>query len=218
MIHVYGTSHVSNESLELIDEKLEEHQPDIIALELDPQRLQALLTDQESSSGSIFLNLLKRFQEYIGSKTGVMPGEEMAHAYRKAEDLDADVALIDQDMRVTLQRLKEVSRKEKVKAVFSLLFGGLASSKFDFSQIPEDKEIDSILDETRNEFPQIYNVLVAERDSYMAASLRQLQLDNPESEIVAFVGAGHKESVRKLLEQNSLQKSITDFSVDESSS
>lgn len=212
LIHVYGTSHVSNESIELIDEKLEEDQPDIIALELDPRRLQALLSDEDHSSGSIFLDLLKYFQNYIGRKTGVMPGEEMKHAYRKAGEIDADVALIDQDIRVTFQRLKGVSRKEKVKAGFSLLFGSLKSSKFDFSEIPENKQIESILEETREEFPEIYNTLVAERDSYMAASLQQLQIDNPESDIVAFVGAGHRERIRELLDQNSFQRSLADFS------
>lgn len=221
MIQVYGTSHISNESIELIDEKLEEHQPDIIALELDPRRLQALLSDEDHSSGSIFLDLLKHFQNYLGKKTGVLPGEEMKHAYERAEKYGADVALIDQDISVTLNRLKGVNRKEKVKAALSLVFGGLTSSKFDFSKIPEDQEIQKILDETKDEFPEIHSVLVAERDSYMAASLRQLQLDNPEADIVAFVGAGHKESVRELLDQNSFQRSITDFSsekVNESSS
>ncbi|WEL19304.1 TraB/GumN family protein [Candidatus Nanohalococcus occultus] len=221
MIHVYGTSHVSNESIELINEKVRQHEPDIIALELDPRRLQALLTDEDQSSGSIFLDLLKKFQQHIGKKTGVMPGEEMKHGYMKAGEIDADVALIDQNIEVTFSRLKQVKRKEKVKAGLSLIFGGLATSKFDFSEIPEDGQIGKILEETKDKFPEIYNVLVAERDSYMAASLQQLQLDNPEAEIVAFVGAGHKESVRSLLEQNRTQRSIMDFNAgkaDESSS
>lgn len=211
MIHVYGTSHVSEESIELIDEKVEEHEPDIIALELDPARLQSLLTGEQSSTGSVFLNLLGKFQRHIGKKTGVLPGEEMKHAYRKAGDIEADVALIDQDIRVTFSRLKQISRREKVKAALYLVFGSLASPKFDFNTIPENQEIETILEEAKDKFPEIYDVLVAERDSYMAASLRQLQLDNPDAEIVAFVGAGHRESIRRLLSQNRFQKSLEEF-------
>jgi len=59
MIHVYGTSHVSHESLDLIQEKIEEHDPDTVALELDFMRLNALLNDESQRGGPIFIRIIK---------------------------------------------------------------------------------------------------------------------------------------------------------------
>lgn len=216
MIHIYGTSHVSEESIELIDEKVDEHDPEIVALELDMKRLKALLTDDSRSDAPVFIRLIKYFQQKVGQKTGVMPGDEMLHAYQRCEQGDREVALIDQDIRITLQRLNNIRRKEKVKAVGSILLGVLLPGSFDLSTIPEDEDIQRLLEETRKRFPEIYQILVEERNQYMAAALQQLQEDHPEKDIVAFVGAGHKEALKDILnevefEENSGNQSLEDF-------
>lgn len=212
MIRVYGTSHVSYESIELIDEKLEQHDPDIVALELDTARLEALISDQDNSQGPIFIRLLRYFQQKVGEKTGVMPGDEMLHAIHRAETQGRDLALIDQDIRVTLQRLKNIRRKEKVKAAGSIFLGLLLPGAFDLSTIPKDAKIDELLEETKHRFPGIYRVLVQERNDYMAAALEQLQNEHPEKDIVAFVGAGHKEELRRMLEEAGVNEEIEDSS------
>lgn len=208
---IFGTSHVAGESIELIQREIERHQPDIVGIELDPGRLQALLNDQDGETDSMFLELVRRFQMRIGEKTGVMPGEEMVYAYEKAADTDADIALIDQDISVTFQRLKEVSRREKVKAAASLLFGGLFGISMDLDRIPNSGEIENLLEETEKEFPGIHSVLIRERNSYMAAAIRQLELKNPEAKILVFVGAGHKSGIERLLDEGSSQNSLEFF-------
>lgn len=207
MIHVYGTSHVSRESIELIEEKIEKHEPDIIALELDPKRLEALLTDKKRSGGSLFARLLKKFQDRIGSKTGVMPGEEMLHAYKIAAERNAEVALIDQDIAVTLSRLRQVPRKEKARAVFDLLLGMLFSGKFDYSKIPDEEEVQKLLGELEWRYPSIYRVLVEERNNYMVASLEKLREDRDEAVVVAFVGAAHRRDIVTMLRNDEEQVS-----------
>lgn len=204
LIHVYGTSHVSKESLELIEEKLEEHDPDIVALELDLLRLNALLSGEETSEGPLFLKLVKRFQKSVGSRTGVMPGDEMIYAYRKALAEGREVALIDQDIRITVERLKQVSRKEKVRAVLEAVGGLLMPGKFDVQSIPEEELIGQLLDELKVRFPQLHRVLVEERNKVMADYLGNLEENNPDSEIVAFVGAGHKQELERLLDPQTL--------------
>lgn len=201
---MHGTSHVSEESIALIDEKLDEHDPEIVALELDMKRLEALLTGDQTSDAPIFIRLIKYFQQKVGQKTGVMPGDEMLHAYSRCEQDDRDIALIDQDIRITLQRLNKIRRKEKVKAAGSLLLSLILPGSFDVSKIPEDEQIETLLEETRDRFPGIYQVLVEERNQYMAAALKQLQEENPEKDIVAFVGAGHKDALRDILEQTEI--------------
>lgn len=200
LIHIYGTSHVSQESLDLIEKKIDEHDPDIVALELDLVRLNALLTGQERDEGPLFLRLVKKFQESVGSRTGVMPGDEMIYAYRKAMEEGREVALIDQDIRITVDRLKKVSRKEKARAVIEAVGGLLIPGKFDIQSIPEDELITQLLDELEDRFPQLHRVLVEERNHVMAEYLKNLEEENPDSDIVAFVGAGHKQELEDLLD------------------
>ena len=202
MVSVYGTSHVSQESMDVINEALDEHQPDIVALELDMPRLESLLSDEEGRDGSLFMKVLKKFQQRIGRKTGVMPGDEMMYAYQRCADDDMELALIDQDIRVTFGRLKKIPAKEKVKAGLSLVLSVFASKKMDLSKIPEDDTIEMLLEEAKDQYPEIYRILVQERNVYMAKALKQLEEENPDKEIVAFVGAGHKEAIRELLDES----------------
>jgi pheromone shutdown protein TraB len=200
-IKIYGTSHVSQESIEVIDQAFLED-PDVVALELDPPRLEALMFEGRGrDDGSVFIRLLERFQKYIGGKTGLMPGEEMLYAYNRGIQENLDVALVDRDIRVTVERLKKVRRKEKVKAFFSLLGGFLIpfGGDFDLGTIPEEKKIDRMVSELEDSFPEIYQVLMEERNRYICRSLVQLQEDNPEDNIAVFLGAAHCQPVSDLL-------------------
>lgn len=200
MIHVFGTSHVSQESLDLVEEKIEEVDPEVVALELDMMRLNSLLSDQqEQRGGPLFIRALQYFQRSIGKKTGVMPGEEMLHAYRIAEEQDRDVALIDQDIRLTIQKLKDVRLSEKVKAGAQLLVGLLMPGGAVVpTDIPEDELIEELLKEMSFKFPDMFNVLVEERNDHMIESLRMLEEEN-EGDIAVFVGAAHKKALQQAL-------------------
>lgn len=200
MIHVYGTSHVSEESFDIIDEAIEKHDPEVVALELDYPRLNSLMNDEETSGGGLFPRLIRYFQESIGSKTGVMPGEEMKYGFEKAMDEGREVALVDQDIRVTLKRLKDVRRKEKVRAVVSILLGFVSRDKFDVSEIPDDEVIDELIGELKEEFPEIYEVLMEERNEYIVEALRKVDEEN-EGDVVAFLGAAHVGPVRRMLDE-----------------
>ncbi|MFT4892408.1 MAG: pheromone shutdown protein TraB [Candidatus Nanohaloarchaea archaeon] len=201
MIHIFGTSHVSQESLDLVEEKIEEIDPEVVALELDTLRLNSLLNDRkEKQGGSLFVRLLQFFQESVGKKTGVMPGEEMLHAYRTAEKNGIDVALIDQDIRVTIDKLKGVSFWEKLKAGAQLVVGMLIPGSFDIAQeIPEEELIEQLLFEMKFKFPEMYDVLVEQRNLHMTESLKMLENDT-EGDIVAFVGAAHRKALVKEFE------------------
>lgn len=202
MIKVYGTSHVSEESFDVIDEAFREMDPDVVALELCPFRLQALLEKGETdTSGPIFLKILKKFQNYIGRKTGVMPGTEMLYAYEKALDEGIDVVLVDQDIRITMQNLMGTSRKERFKAVAGLLASFLYPKKnFDVSKIPEDRKVEYMLNYFHEKFPGIYKVIVDERNKYMEEAVRNYQEEHPEQDIALFVGAAHKKELKCELE------------------
>ena len=200
MIRVYGTSHVSQDSIELIDDVMEQD-PDIVALELDDNRLRALKNGEKNRAKSIFLRLLQRLQNRIGEKTGLMPGKEMLHAYERSLENMNDVALIDQDIRVTLDRLKSVNRKEKAKAFFSLLLAFiLPFGSLDASKIPDEEEIQEMIEMLQGSYPEISRVLLEERNNLMAMRIAELQDRNPEAFIAVFVGAAHKKSIESILE------------------
>jgi len=207
MIKVYGTSHVSQESIDLIERKIEEEKPDIIALELDQLRLKTLINRKEDQTEAknnlpIFLKLIKKFQNKIGSKTGVMPGQEMVFAYQKAAEKELEIALIDQDVRKTIGRLKTVHRREKVKAVLSMSLAYIMPQKkgIDVSKIPDEEMIGDLLNEMKARYPGLYRVLVEERNEVMVKALSQVQEENPEKKIIAFVGAAHEKEIKEKLE------------------
>jgi pheromone shutdown protein TraB len=202
MIKVYGTSHVSRESFDVIDEAFREMDPDVVALELCPVRLEAMMRQgQTDSQGPIFMRILQKFQAYIGRKTGVMPGTEMLYAYEKAVDEGKDIILIDQDIRITVQNLMKTSRKERVKAV-----GGLALSfvfpgdGFDITKIPEDRKVAYMLQSFREKFPGIYQAIVGDRDVYMKEAVWNYCDEHPDEDIAVFVGAAHKRELQCELE------------------
>ena len=198
MIHIFGTSHVSQESLDLVEEKIEEINPEIVALELDVPRLNSLISDKdENRGGSLFVRVLQFFQQSIGKETGVMPGEEMLHAYRVAEKNDIEVALIDQDIRITFSKLKNVSFREKLKAGAQLLVGVIFPGNFEIAhEIPEEELIDQLLLEMEFKFPEMYDILVEQRNKHMIESLRKLEKETDE-DIVVFVGAAHRKAMVK---------------------
>jgi pheromone shutdown protein TraB len=209
MIKIYGTSHVSQESIRVIDDAFESD-PDIVALELDPPRLEALMFDGHGrKDGDIFIRLLEKFQRFIGNRTGLMPGEEMLYAYNRSIQENLDVALIDQDIRVTVSRLKGVRRKEKVKAFFSIAAGFLLpfGGEIDLSEIPDADSIDVLVAEMSESFPGIYQVLMEERNMVMSEALMDLQVNNPDSDIAVFLGAAHKNPVKDILEAEGFEVS-----------
>lgn len=201
MITVRGTSHIASGDLAAIRERIADEDPDVVAVELDPARLQALLGGQQGGSvRNPFLLLLKALQDWLGSRTGVAPGSDMLAAFRAAEAHGIDVALIDQDIAVTLQRFRGVPLLEKVKFVGFLLLSPLLmeTPDVDLETVPDEALVADLLVRLHISFPEMYRVLVEERNRVMAQRL--WALDQEYGDVLAFVGAGHVEGIRELLD------------------
>ena len=209
MIYVYGTSHVSEDSFDVVDEAIDEHDPEVVALELDPPRLHSLLSDEQQGGGSVMVRLIRFFQNRVGSKTGVMPGEEMKYAFEKAMKSQREVALVDQDIRVTVGRLKQVRRKEKVKAAFSVMAGLVFGGSFEASNIPDEEVINELVEKMKEEYPGIYRVLMEERNEYIVESLKKVNEEN-EGDVVAFLGAAHVQEVKEMLDEVDNQGTVAE--------
>lgn len=207
MIKIVGTSHVSQKSIERIDEAFDEFDPDVVCLELDMGRLNALITGERNNPDTLAYSLLAGLQKYIGSKTGVMPGEEMLHAYNRASDSGKEIYLIDRDIRETMARLNAVRRKEKVKALMMLplsIFG----AKFDYTEIPEDEMLEDIKEKFAESFPEIYQAVLQERDIYMSKALEKVAEENPGKNILVVVGAAHKRGLEDRKDEIGSQNTV----------
>lgn len=206
MITLIGTGHVFNLSealLNIFDEK----QPDIICIELDKQRYNAMMLKQNnpekyqetSKDQPVIYRLLARFQDGIADEYGVQAGEEMLTAIKYAESHQLPLAFIDMNAQALFSRmLKEMSFREKLRLMFSG-FGGLFVSKKRVEAELEniEKNFDVYVEQIGKKFPTVKRVLIDERNAFMVQHL--ILASKKYEKIIAVVGDGHIPGVSDLL-------------------
>ena len=210
-IVLIGTAHVSHKSVEEVKEVISREHPDVIAIELCPGRYAALKgkTNDVSakdilSSGNITLflvhSLLAYTQNKIGSEMDVKPGSEMIAAIDAAEELGIEIALVDRDIQVTLQRfIGRMGFVEKMKmlgALAGMLFG-FGGKEIDMERITEEDIVTQLIAELKEFSPTTASVLIEERDAFIAKNLLDLK---EKGKVVAIVGAGHRHGITEYLE------------------
>jgi pheromone shutdown-related protein TraB len=207
-----GTAHVSRESADLVRRVIEREKPDHVAVELDAQRYQALTEQQRWESldikevirkkqlATLIVNLmLAAYQKRMGLKLGVMPGTELLEAVRAAEASAIPVTLADREVRVTLRRAwRSMTLWKK-----SLLLSALLASLFDDQELTEAQiqellkrdVLSELMRDLGEAMPGLKSVLIDERDLYLSHKIREA----PGRRIVAVVGAGHLEGIKRAL-------------------
>ncbi len=211
-IIILPTSHIAGQSLREVRELLEREKPDCVALELDLNRFYAMQAEKKQGSLQtlkllgpvtfLFYWVLKKLQKWLGGKTGILPGSEMLQGVRVAGELGLKVAFIDQDIRTTMMNLKDhVGWREKTKLLWFVLkgltLGFIKKEKIDLQKVPEKRIIREAMLLLEREFPQLYRVLVSERNMLMAKRLEALSRRFKKT--VAIVGAGHEEGLKRLI-------------------
>ena len=213
-IVIVGTAHVSEKSVQEVVGKIEQLRPDIVAVELCLARYRAITGQEEEreikisellSGGKLYLLLVQWFLAYIqrkmGEEMGVKPGSEMLAAIEAAKKAGARVALVDRDISITIQRFwSAMSLLDKVRLVWSLLpaaFGRGGDEEIDIDTITQDDIVSQMISEFRKISPGAANVLVDERDAFLA---RNLYLLSKQGRVLAVVGAGHREGITRHLE------------------
>jgi len=202
-----GTGHVFRSSAREVKKQVEDFEPDIIAIELDPRRLQALLHPPKYSTSQLLKQpkkhrliihfLFQALQKKIGKSLKTRPGIEFLAALKEARKRKIPVALIDRDLQITLNRaFKKLPLGEKI-AILKGLVGGLVGigQKQDLLKVMDQKE--ELLQEFRHELPTLYKILVTERDKHMT----QVLLSLPYKRILVVVGAGHIPGMTKELQK-----------------
>ena len=213
-LRLVGTAHVSKESVAEVQRQIEEWQPDLVAVELCESRAKALEDDRrldqeglrkvikEGKAPLILLqSMLAAEQRRMGMDEGVQPGAELLAAMKSAEEQAIDVALVDRDIQITLRRAwRRMGLREKGRILW-----GLIAPDDDAGDVPEVDELLSnsdllteLMEELRKVAPSAGEVLVDERDEYIATRIAE---NRDRGKVLAVLGAGHLPGVRRHLEK-----------------
>ena len=207
-----GTAHVSRESADLVRRVIEEEQPDRVCVELDEQRFKALTqkTNWEALDlkqlirtkqlTTLMVNLLlASYQKRLGLKLGVMPGTELLEAIHVAEEREVPVSLCDRNVRLTILRAwRSMSWWKKNTLLAALLtgvFGTEELSEEDLRQLRQRDVLSELIQDLAREMPALKEVLIDERDTYLAQKIRESEGHR----VVAIVGAGHLDGIERAL-------------------
>jgi pheromone shutdown-related protein TraB len=214
---IVGTSHIAESSLEEIEFVFNKENPDLIAVELDQQRLYALLSNQKPNysprmikeiglKGYLFALFGSLIQQKLGDIVGIKPGSDMLRAVQLAKLNNKKIALIDRDVRITLSRLSNaIGWKEKLNFVIDLFSAPFSKKmKINLKAVPEKELIKKLLGLLKKRYPGVYRVLVEERNKILALKLKTLLENYPDQKIMVVLGSGHEDEVLYLIKKTSL--------------
>lgn len=212
-----GTAHVSKESAELVKQVIDEERPDSVCIELDEGRYQNIQnpkawedTDlikviKSHKVGFLIANLfLGSYQKKMAVKLETSVGGEMLQGMESAKNIGANLVLADRDIQTTFMRIwRKLKFWEKMKLFGSLLFSFGDDTEISDEELQELLQADmleSMMSEMKKKFPQIGEVLINERDQYLANKIKNA----PGKKIVAVLGGAHVPGIKKEIykEQN----------------
>ncbi len=214
-IILVGTAHISDKSVELVRKTIKQENPESVGIELDYSRFKQLKSGKKweetnvsyiVKSGQTYLFLLNlmlsNMQRKLGKEIGIKPGAEMLEAFKVAEEKGLTVELLDRNVQITLKRaLAFTGTKEKIKIILHIFSGFFSEQeKLTKEKIEELKKKDvmtELMKELASVAPTIKKILVDERDLFIANRI----LESKSKKIVAVVGAGHLEGIKKALHE-----------------
>lgn len=211
-----GTAHVSQASVDAVRDAIGSGAYDAVAVELDPQRLQAL-TDPDALARLDLIQVLRTgktalfaanlalaaYQRRLAEQLGIEPGAELKRAVLEARQRDLPVHLIDREVGLTFKRASSKlgwwGRAKLGGGLLAALFVDEEVGEEEIEKLKQGDMLESSFGEFASESPQLYESVIAERDRYMAARLRESHGDA--REVLAVVGAGHLQGLAQHLRE-----------------
>ena len=214
-VYLVGTAHVSKDSVLDVRRTIEHVEPDTVCVELCESRYQALTQRDNWQKMDIFKIvrqgksllllaqlMLTSFYRRLGEKLGVKPGAEMLEAVRLAQERGAELVLADRDIQITLKRTYGyLGFWTKLRLLFGLSVGIFSGEEIDeetVEKLKEKDQLEAVMAEFTGKFPEIKKRLIDERDIYIAQKIRRAR----GQKIVAVVGAGHIEGIKRHIERD----------------
>ena len=217
-----GTAHVSRASVDAVNQILADETFDAVAVELCEPRYRSMLDPEAFRKMDLFqvirqgkvrmvaANLmLGAFQRRIAEQFGIEPGAEMKAAIDGAAARALPLWLIDREVSTTLRRAMDSVGFFERMTIGAGLVGGLIShsnvSEEEVEKLKEGDMLGSMFNEFANESPKLFEALIAERDRYMTAKLREesaaaIDIDPPLRRVLVVLGAGHLAGIADALQ------------------
>ena len=210
-----GVIHTDIDSVKHVRKVVKEVRPDVVAVELDRERY-AQLTNPDASDSATqaphftgemtqdFMQHLATLEKTLGDMTGSNVGDEMLAAIKEGKAIGAKIALVDRPIQETMQALMKVPLNELYGLINMLpdatkdIEGEGAKGIMDM--LKEDGAIENIMNQFRTEFPGLTDVLIRQRDRYVAKAIHFI-LNDVQGKVVAVLGAGHVAGVTEILKQ-----------------
>jgi pheromone shutdown-related protein TraB len=211
-----GTAHVSKASVDAVREAVGSGRYDAVAVELDPPRLQAL-TDPDALAKLNLVQVIRTgrtamfaanlalaaYQRRLAEQLGIEPGAELKRAVLEARERNLPVHLIDREVGLTFKRASHKlgwwSRAKLGGGLMASLFVDEKVADDDIEKLKQGDLLESSFSEFASDSPELYESVIAERDRYMAARLRESHGDA--REVLAVVGAGHLHGMTRHLQE-----------------
>ncbi len=214
LVTIIPTAHVSKNSAEMAEAAINEIQPDCICIELDEDRYKSLSDPKKYRQTNIskvikdkkvafmLVNLiLGNYQKRISKQLGTSSGGEMLVGIRKSEELNCPLVLADRKIQTTFKRIwASLTLKDKLKMIYiiiSSLFEDEEISEDDLLKLQQQDALNAALAEVSKAFPSLSEVLVTERDKYIASKIKNA----PGKNVVAIMGAAHTIGVQKYIKE-----------------
>lgn len=213
-----GTAHVSQASVDAVRAAIDSGAYDTVAVELDPGRLQAL-TDPDALAKLDIVKVLREgkthlfaanlalaaYQRRLAEQLGVEPGAELKAAVQEARERGLSYHLIDREVGLTfrraMQKLGWWGRAKTGAGILLAMIGDEEIGEHDIEKLKAGDVLESSFGEFAAHSPALYESVIAERDRYMAAHLRDLA-GGPAREVLAVVGAGHLPGLARYLRED----------------
>ena len=226
-IVLLGTAHVSQQSCEEVKVAIAEKKPDCVAIELDEQRY-ASINDSEAWKNLDIIKVLREkkgflllanlvlssFQKRMGANVGVKPGDEMRAGIDAAKELNIPCEMVDRPIQTTLRRAwAKNSGYGKIKLLSALLASAASKEEVSGEEIETLKnksEMDGMMSELAEYMPGVKEVLIDERDFYLAAHIWEAVQKDERKSVIAVLGAGHLPGVQAHLEKIAAGQENTD--------
>lgn len=215
-----GTAHVSKSSVDAVRAAIASGVFDTVAVELDAGRLQAL-SDPDALAKMDLVRVIRQgkthvfaanlalaaYQRRLAEQLDVEPGAELKAAAQDAQAQGLKLELIDREVGLTFKRaMHQLGWWGRAKVGSGILLSMFADEEVGDEEIEKLKQGD-LLESSFGEFardnPALYRSIIAERDRYMAARLRESAgPDSGAREVLAVVGAGHLAGMAKHLAED----------------
>ncbi|MFC4436486.1 MULTISPECIES: TraB domain-containing protein [Natrialbaceae] len=205
-------------------------EPDVVAVELDERRFENFQQGRRPNPVELARDLpppvaagyvvLRAIQQTVVRLSGLDPTKtDMETAIETAAELDTEVALIDEPLSETVTALtNRVGLETLPRLLFRTQMLGpeeyarqMEVVATPFSAIDHGDDVQPVIDNMRRLLPEVAEVLIDRRDRAMAERLHRLRRAG--YDVVAIIGAGHHNGIRRALEELETESADPDVRV-----